>query len=131
MGWLITLGLAFGIAFLQTWLKLVSRQPAPGKKHALKRDDAIFWIDWTVTAAVAFAITHVKASLDGKAVSPGTTFGTFAIIAVGLIVMPYGFRMTSYDSSGNLKNWWMVVGTNLFAAGFLSFAVQVGVKIYA
>ncbi|MFD4561686.1 MULTISPECIES: hypothetical protein [unclassified Streptomyces] len=130
MVWLITVGLAIGIAALQLWLRLVSRQPPPGKKHALKRDDYVFWIDWTVTAAVAFAASLIDASLNNKAASPGTTMGALAVILVGLIIMPFGFRMTSYDSSGNLNSWSMLIGSNLFALGFLSGAVTVGVKIY-
>ncbi|MEU7648798.1 hypothetical protein [Streptomyces huasconensis] len=131
MAWLITLGLAFGIAFLQTWMKLVSRQPPPGRKHALKKDDLLFWIDWTVTAAVAFAVSLISAIIKNKVPPLETAFGAIGVLVLGLTIMPFGFRLVSYDDHGELKSWWWVLGSNLFALGFLSYAVMTGVKIYA
>lgn len=131
MGWVITLGLAFGIAALHIWLKLVSRQPPAGRKHALKKDDAIFWIDWCIAAAVAFAVSMIDASRQQEVAATETVVGLITVMLFGLVVLPFGFRLVSYDDDGELKSWWWIIGSNLFALGFLSFGVMAGVKIYA
>ncbi|MGA5278365.1 hypothetical protein OIE78_16030 [Streptomyces cellulosae] len=131
MAWLITLALAVGVSGAQTWLKLVSREPPPGKKHALTIEDAVFWIDWTVTAVVALCGALIAASLDHKPIATSTVFVALGAILVGMTVMPFGVRMVCYDGSGVIKGWLHVVCANAFGLIVLMSAVAAGVKTYA
>lgn len=130
MAWLISLVLAVGVSGAQTWLKLVSREPPPGKKHALTMDDAVFWIDWTVTAVVALSGSLVAASLDHKPIATMTVVVALGAILVGMTIMPFGVRMICYDGSGVIKGWVHVVCANAFGLMVLMSAVAAGVKIY-
>lgn len=131
MAWLLTFGVAASVALLQTWLRLVSREPPPGKKHALKMDDAVFWIDWIVTAAVAFCGAMVAASLDSKAIEFSTVALALAALFIGLIFMPFGVRMICYDGNGQIKGWLHVVLANTCGLGILLSSVVAGVETYA
>jgi hypothetical protein len=131
LAWLLTLGLAFVVAVLQTWLKLVSREPAPGKKHALTLDDAVFWIDWIVTAAVALCGALIAASLDHKPIGTATVFVALGVLFVGMTFMPFGVRMICYDGSGAIKGWLYVVCADAIGLIVLLSSVVAGVKTYA
>ncbi|MFF1717579.1 hypothetical protein [Streptomyces sviceus] len=130
MAWLISLMLAVGVSGAQTWLKLVSREPPPGKKHALTMDDAVFWIDWTVTAVVALCGSLIVASLDHKPIATTTVVVALGAILVGMTIMPFGVRLICYDGSGGIKGWVHVVCANAFGLIVLMSAVAAGVKIY-
>ncbi|MEU7326973.1 hypothetical protein [Streptomyces parvus] len=112
-------------------MKLVSREPPPGKKHALTMDDAVFWIDWTVTAVVALSGSLVAASLDHKPIATMTVVVALGAILVGMTIMPFGVRMVCYDGSGVIRGWVHVVCANAFGLMVLMSAVAAGVKIYA
>ncbi|WP_217251931.1 hypothetical protein [Streptomyces sp. AC602_WCS936] len=131
LAWLLTLGLAFVVAVLQTWLKLVSREPPPGKKHALTLDDAVFWIDWTVTAAVALCGALIAASLDHKPIASSTVFIALGVQFVGMTFMPFGVRMICYDGSGRVRGWPYVVCADAIGLIVLLSSVVAGVKVYA
>ncbi|MDP9949108.1 MULTISPECIES: hypothetical protein [Streptomyces] len=131
MAWLLTLGVAFVVSLLQTWLRLVSREPRPGKKHALTIDDAVFWIDWIVTAAVAFCGALLAASLEGKAIDAATVATALVAIILGLTFMPFGVRMVCYDGSGVIKGWMHVAVANVAGLLVLLSSVVAGVKTYA
>lgn len=131
MAWLLTLGVALVVAVLQTWLRLVSREPRPGKKHALTIDDAVFWIDWIVTAAVAFCGALLAASLEGKPIDAATVATALVVIILGLTFMPFGVRMVCYDGTGVIKGWVHVVVADLAGLLVLLSSVVAGVKTYA
>ncbi|MBC2907588.1 hypothetical protein [Streptomyces cupreus] len=131
MAWLITLGLAAAVAVAQTWLKLVSREPQPGKKHALTIDDAVFWIDWTVTAVVALCGALIGASLDHKPIAASTVAVALGAIFLGMTVMPFGVRMICYNGSGVIRGWLYVVCADAFGLIVLMSSVAAGVEIYA
>lgn len=131
MAWLLTFGVAAGVALLQTWLRLVSREPRPGKRHALRMDDAVFWIDWTVTAAVAFCGAMVAASLEGKPIHFSTVALALLTLFFGLIFMPFGVRMICYDGNGVIKGWVHVTVANVCGLGVLLSSVVAGVETYA
>ncbi|MFE5546628.1 hypothetical protein [Streptomyces sp. NPDC057677] len=131
LAWLITLGVALTVALLQTWLRLVSREPPPGKKHALTMEDAVFWIDWIVTAAVAFCGALLAASLEKKPIDAVTVVTTLVTIILGMTFMPFGVRMICYDGNGVIKGWVHVVGANVAGLLVLLSSVVAGVKTYA
>ncbi|MFE7772606.1 hypothetical protein ACFU5O_01625 [Streptomyces sp. NPDC057445] len=131
LAWLITLGLAFGVAALQTWLKLVSREPTPGARHALTLDDAVFWIDWIVTAAAALCTALVGASLEQKPIATSTVGVALVVLIMGLTFMPYGVRMICYDGNGVIKGWPYVVCADAVGLIVLLSSVVAGVKTYA
>lgn len=115
---------------MQTWLKLVSREPPAGRWHALTKDDAVFWIDWTVTAALALCSSLVAASMAGRPIGTVHVFAALGVLVLGLAVMPYAVRLTCYDGHGNIKSWGHVVCANALGALVLLSSVAAGVKTY-
>ncbi|MFJ4005429.1 hypothetical protein ACIPWL_18540 [Streptomyces sp. NPDC090023] len=94
-------------------------------------DDAVFWIDWTVTAVVALGASLIAASLDHRPLPPSTVAVALGAIVVGMTIMPFGVRMTCYDGSGGIRGWMHVACANAFGLVVLMSAVATGVKLYA
>ncbi|MFC9404350.1 hypothetical protein ACFTWQ_04890 [[Kitasatospora] papulosa] len=128
---LLTFGLAALVAAMQTWIKYASRRAPAGQSHALRRDDALFWIDWIVTAAVALGTSLVSASMQGKPVGTIHVGVALAVLVLGLAVMPKVVQELCYDSSGDLKGWSHIICANAAGLIILLSSVVAGVKIYA
>ncbi|MEW2083481.1 MULTISPECIES: hypothetical protein [unclassified Streptomyces] len=94
-------------------------------------DDAVFWIDWIVTAAVAFCGALLAASLEGKPIDAATVATALVVIILGLTFMPFGVRMVCYDGTGVIKGWVHVVVADLAGLLVLLSSVVAGVKTYA
>lgn len=131
MAWLLTLGLAAAVAILQTWLKVVSREPQPGKRYALTLDDAVFWIDWIVTAVIALCAALIGASLNHRPIGTATVFVALGVLFLGTTFMPFGVRMLCYNGSGVIKGWLYVVCADAIGMVVLLSSVVAGVKTYA
>ncbi|MFC8016322.1 hypothetical protein [Streptomyces cinereoruber] len=118
------------VALLQTWIKYASRKVPAGQRHGLKQDDALFWIDWIVTAAVALGASLVTASLQDKPVGTLQVGVALFVLVLGLAVMPKIVQETCYDSTGALKGWSHIVCANAFGLIILLSSVAAGVKVY-
>ncbi|MFF0293158.1 hypothetical protein ACFYST_08205 [Kitasatospora sp. NPDC004614] len=115
---------------VQTFMKLVSREPPPGKKHGLTIEDAVFWIDWTVTAAVAFCAAMIGASIQHKPMDIVTVTLGIAVLFFGIAVFPVVVRSVCYDGSGAIKGWVYVVAADAVGIVILMSSVAAGVKTY-
>jgi len=133
----ITLAIACGTGGLQIVMKGISRTELPGKKHGLTQDDALFWTDWTISAALALIITVVVGSTKkGPGAPISQVILGFVSILLACSVFPFLLRLFAYDPGAQIKRWgWKGIGWILIANGVgmivLLAAVAVGVKIYA
>ncbi|MEW1757860.1 hypothetical protein AB0393_15250 [Streptomyces cyaneofuscatus] len=118
------------MALLQTFMRYASRKPPSGSVHSLKIDDAIFYIDWVVTSAVALGYAMVTAAMDGKRIETATVVVALIVLVVGVAVIPPLIRDTCYDASGKVKGWWHVIILDLAGLLFLASSVVAGVKTY-
>jgi Kef-type K+ transport system membrane component KefB len=136
---IITLGLAIGTAFVQTIMKAISRPDLPNKNHSLTRDDALFWSDWIMAAAIALSTAVIAAAnqantadrvnaaakrTNGAAVtpmlaainphiSPTLVIISYITIFFGCTAFPYLLRIFAYDSNGQIKTWgWGALATS-------------------
>jgi hypothetical protein len=114
----------------QTWFKLVSREPLPGKKHALTMDDAVFWIDWIVTAVSAFFLFLLAAAQANKPIGTPHVLVAFVVLGLGGMVIPYAFRILCYDGNGKIKGWAYVIAADAVGLLVLLSTVAAGVKAY-
>ncbi|MFJ7203272.1 hypothetical protein ACIQWR_07035 [Streptomyces sp. NPDC098789] len=115
---------------MQTWIKYASRKAPTGRRHALRRDDALLWIDWLVTAALALGVSLVTASMQGKPVDSFQVGVTLAVLVLGLAVMPKVVQEFCYDSAGDLRGWSHIVCANAAGLVILLSPVAAGVKVY-
>lgn len=125
----VTLGLATATVCLQLWLKLISRQPPPGKSHGLNLDDAVWWIDWIVTASVTLVGFVLLAVANGKQVTLGQVALALFSLFLGYSAMPYGVKMLCYDSQGQLKGWRYIVPANIVGIMILLSSVAAGAEL--
>ncbi|MFJ9941314.1 hypothetical protein [Streptomyces erythrochromogenes] len=118
------------VALMQTWIKYASRKAPAGRTHGLRRDDALFWIDWLVTAALALGVSLVTASMQGKPVGTFQVGVALSVLVLGLAVMPKVVQEMCYDSTGDLKGWSHIVSANAAGLVILLSSVAAGVKVY-
>ncbi|TGB03321.1 hypothetical protein [Streptomyces sp. MZ04] len=130
--WLLTLTLAISVSGMQTWFKLVSREPDPatGSRHALTLDDAVFWIDWVVTAVSALFLFLLGAAQDNKPIGTSYVFAALVALVLGGMVLPYAFRILCYDGTGKIKSWVHVAIADAVGLLVLFACVAAGVKTY-
>ncbi|MFF9122658.1 hypothetical protein ACF09J_05045 [Streptomyces sp. NPDC014889] len=126
--WILTGALALLVAAIQTYWKWVTRKTA--SSHGLKKDDWVFYIDWTVTSAVALCYSLIDASLKHKPVEPMTVSIALIVGILGVGMLPNFVRDLCYDASGNIKGWKHIVGLDLAGMAFLFSSVVAGVKTY-
>ncbi|MFC9971443.1 hypothetical protein ACFVH6_11170 [Spirillospora sp. NPDC127200] len=127
---MITIVLALAVAGAQTWFKLVSREPQPGKKHALTLDDAVFWIEWITTAASTIILFLFGAAQQGKPIGTSHVFAAIVVLVLGGMVMPYAFRYLCYDGNGRIKGRSYVIIADAIGFLILLSSVAAGVKAY-
>ncbi|AYC40820.1 hypothetical protein DWG14_05093 [Streptomyces griseorubiginosus] len=121
------------MALLQTFMRYASRKPPSGSTHSLKIDDAIFYIDWIVTSAVALGYSMVTVTMDGDPktqIETPTVVVALLVLVVGVAMLPPLVRDTCYDATGKIKGWWHVVVLDLIGLTFLASSVVAGVKTY-
>jgi hypothetical protein len=116
-------------------MKGISRTDLPGKNHGLTRDDALFWTDWTVAAALALVTTMVVSASRGNAVFVNLVYTSIVTMLVSFTFFPFFLRILAYDSGAKLKTWgWRGIGWILIANGMgilvLFGAVLAGASIY-
>ncbi|MGW0584276.1 hypothetical protein ACWD25_52185 [Streptomyces sp. NPDC002920] len=129
---------------MQIIMKIISREPPPGKKIPLTIEDSLFWVDWVVTAAVALSLSllssskhHEQASAAGVGGASGGTaddtdklIGLFFVFGGGMLLLPLLIRYFCYDGTGKIKGWPYVILTNAAGVTVLLVAVTTGVNIY-
>jgi hypothetical protein len=125
----VTLGLAAATVILQLWLKLISRQPPPGRRHALTLDDAVWWIDWIVTASITLVVYVLLAIANHKEVTLGQVGLAMLSLFLGYSAMPYVVRLFCYDPTGNFKDWRLIIPLNVFGIVILLASVAAGVEL--
>jgi hypothetical protein len=125
-----TTGIAFAIALLQLWLKLLSRRPPPGKNHGLVPEDFVWWIEWVVAASVALALTLIVASYNGRVIPFSQVLSTIIALLCGFSILPYLAKVYAYDKNGQVKGWREIVVMNVLGMLILLSAVAAGVKAY-
>lgn len=142
--WLITLILLATVAAMQIIMKVMSREPPPGKKIPLAIEDALFWVDWVVTAAVALSLSLLSSSKHiGQQVAAGAggasggaaddsdkVIGLLFVFGVGMLLLPLLIRYFCYDGTGKIKGWPYVILSNAAGVTILLVAVTTGVDIY-
>ena len=93
-------------------------------------DDAVFWIDWLVTAISSFFLFLLGAAQDNKPIgTPQVAVAAFILIAGGM-VLPFAFRIICYDGNGKIKGWPYVIVANAVGLLILLSSVAAGVKTY-
>ncbi|MCX4819387.1 hypothetical protein OG883_05595 [Streptomyces sp. NBC_01142] len=117
------------VSGMQLIMKVISREPPPGKKVNLTLEDAVLWIDWVVTAGVALALTLLSATARGEA-SVDVLVGLLFVCVVGMLVVPVLVRVLCYDGTGGIKGWSYVVLADLAGMMVLLVSVTTGVNIY-
>lgn len=127
--WLITLVLVAIVSGMQLIIKIISREPPPGKRVNLSLEDAVLWIDWVVAAGVALALSLLSTTAHGQA-SPQVFIGLLFVSIVGMLLLPVLVRVLCYDVSGTIKGWSYVALANFAGMMVLLVAVTTGVKIY-
>lgn len=128
--WLLTIVLALVVSGTQTWFKLVSREPPPGRKHALAMDDAVFWIDWIVTAVSAFFLFLLATAQANKPIGTPHVFVAVVVLGLGGMVIPFAFRYLCYDGTGKIKGWMYVIAADAVGLLILLSSVAAGVRAY-
>ncbi|MFF5365646.1 hypothetical protein [Streptomyces sp. NPDC013187] len=93
-------------------------------------DDAVFWIDWVVTAVSALFLFLLGAAQEGKPIGTSYVFAAIIALVLGGMVMPFTFRILCYDGSGAIKSWIHVVVSNAVGLLILFACVAAGVKTY-
>ncbi|MGJ6969413.1 hypothetical protein ACSDR0_46755 [Streptosporangium sp. G11] len=93
-------------------------------------DDAVFWIDWIVTAVSAFFLFLLAAAQANKAIGTPHVFVAVVVLGMGGMVIPFAFRLICYDGKGNIKGWVYVVVANVVGLLVLLSSVAAGVKAY-
>ncbi|MBT2385017.1 hypothetical protein [Streptomyces sp. ISL-11] len=122
-------GLALAVVFLQGWLKFVSREPPNGKKHGLKMEDSIWWIDWIVTASIALVVLVTAASYDGKPTATLQVGLGFGVLFLGYSVIPFFVRQVCYDGRGKIKSWKHIAVLNFAGMAILLSSAAVGANV--
>ncbi len=125
----VTLGLASATVILQLWLKLISRQPPPGKSHALNLDDAVWWIDWIVTATITLVVFVLLAVANNRQVTLGQVGMAILSLFLGFSAIPYAVKMLCYDNTGRLKGWLYLVPANVMGIVILLASVAAGAEL--
>lgn len=128
---LVTVAVAIGTAVMQLVMKGSSRTNRINNKHGLTRDDALFWSDWTIAAALALAGTLLLAARENEPVPVKQVVLAFSAIFFGCSFFPLFLRTFAYDDDAKLKAGmrWIVVA-NLGGLLPLLAAVAAGVSIY-
>jgi hypothetical protein len=130
-----TVVMALGTAALQLVMKGLSRTNHAGKNHGLSLDDALFWSDWVIAAALALSGSIVVSSSQGKPIPQLQLFLCFAAIFFGCSVLPFFLRIFAYGPDAEIKSWgwwglgWVLVA-NAFGVLVLLSAVWAGVAVY-
>jgi hypothetical protein len=93
-------------------------------------DDAVFWIDWIVTAVSAFFLFLLAAAQANKPIGTPHVFVAVMVLGMGGMVVPFAFRLICYDGQGNIKGWPYVVVANVVGLLVLLSSVAAGVKAY-
>lgn len=124
-----TLCIATATALLQLWLKLISRQPPPGKRHGLNLDDAVWWIDWIVTASITLVAFVLLAIANNRSVTIGQISLAILSLFLGYSAIPFAVRMFCYTPNGKLKDWRFIVPANVVGILILLMAVAAGAKL--
>ena len=132
---LLTLAIAIGTAAFQVTLKGLSRTNLTGQNHGLSRDDALFWTDWIIAAALALSGALMVASIEARPVPLKIVGGCLATLVFGCGALPLFMRTYAYDPNAELKEMgWKGIGWILIAnfVGILILlsAVVTGVEIY-
>lgn len=91
-------------------------------------DDAVWWIEWVVTASIALALLLVVASHRHELLLTKQVGLGIAVTFLGYSVMPYFARLLCYDETGKLKSWRHVLGLNMIGMGVLVASVLVGAR---
>lgn len=131
----ITLAIAVGTATLQTVMKGISRTNLPGKNHGLKRDDALFWTDWTIAGSLALVSSIAVAASRGALILPFQVWLSAGTIVACCSIFPFFLRVFAYMPRAQLKSWgWYGIGWILVAnaVGMLVLlgAVLAGAEAY-
>ncbi|MFD6293987.1 hypothetical protein ACFWFU_04040 [Streptomyces sp. NPDC060235] len=130
------LSLALSVVVLQVWLKFVSREPEPDpsrpsgrKRHAFTIEDAVWWIDWVVTASIALIILVLNASHNKKPTATLQVGIGFAVLFLGYSVIPVFVRQVCYDGNGKIKSWKHVAVLNFIGMGILLSSAAAGANV--
>ncbi|GAA0487121.1 hypothetical protein ACFQ2B_22965 [Streptomyces stramineus] len=121
--------LAIAVVILQGWLKFVSREPPNGKKHGLKMEDSVWWIDWIVTASIALVVLVLAASHDGRATATLQVGLGFGVLFLGYSVIPFFVRQICYNGNGKIKSWKHIAVLNFVGMGILLSSAAVGANV--
>jgi hypothetical protein len=65
-----------------------------------------------------------------KSFGPATLSGCLSLLVVALLLTPWFLKNYAYDDSGKIRTGWWVAVADLWAAGLLSAAVQLGITVY-
>ena len=126
---------AFGTAVLQVVMKGLSRTNHLGKNHGLNRDDALFWSDWVIAAALALTGSVIVSSSQGQAIPQGQLVLCFFAIFFGCTALPFFLRVFAYGPNAEIKAWgwwglgWVMIA-NAIGVLILLSSVWAGVAVY-
>lgn len=120
--------IAVATAILQLAMKASSR---PGSRNPLTRDDALFWSDWIIAAALAFFGSLLIASDQGKSPPVDTVVYGIITISFGLLIFPFFLRLCgAFNGSGQVTGSMWLFLANAISILVLLAAVAMGVKVY-
>jgi hypothetical protein len=123
---------AASTVLLQLWLKATSREPPSDKRHGLRREDLVWWLDWVVAAVVSFSLLALSAADTGNSLSTSQTITLVACFLFGLSGLPGLVRNWGYDKSTNPPALRTILGIlipNLVGAAILLAAVASGAEL--
>ncbi|MFH9824843.1 hypothetical protein [Streptomyces bobili] len=93
-------------------------------------DDAVFWIDWIVTAVSAFFLFLLAAAQENKPIGTPQVFVAVVVLGLGGMFVPFAFRYFCYDGTGRIKGWGHVIIADVIGLLVLLSSVAAGVKTY-
>jgi hypothetical protein len=132
---LLSLCVAGITVVLQVWLKIASRQRAPGARR-LSREDLVWWLDWVIAAAIAFTVLAVTEAHAHRAMEVGQVLLLVLVTFCGFGGLPVLVREWGYEPAStapgsvpSLRTWRGIVLPNLAGAIVLLAAVSAGAKL--
>jgi|GEM_PF-5943774 len=117
---------------IQLLLKLGSRQPLPGKRHGLVREDLVWWLDWVVAAVVACLVLGLSTARDGGSFDAVQFLILGFVFILGLGGIPNMVRLYGYDLTSEppaLRTLMGIVVPNLAGALILMGTISSGAQL--
>ncbi|WP_210586883.1 hypothetical protein [Streptomyces sp. GESEQ-35] len=93
-------------------------------------DDAVFWIDWIVTAISTFFLFMLAAAQQDRPLGTPQVFAALVVLGLGGMFIPFGFRFLCYDGHGRMKGWLYVIAADAVGLLILLSSVATGVSTY-